>query len=86
MELAAKQGWCHVDVESNSQTLIKAIVEEFAVPLEIDVVVEDVRAQGRLLDATFRYVRRGANNVAHSITHWNCGSEHEATWLHSPPY
>ncbi|GAA0168869.1 hypothetical protein LIER_40660 [Lithospermum erythrorhizon] len=69
MELAAKQGWCHLDVESDSQTLIKAIVGEFTVPLEIDVVVEDIRTQGRLLDATFRYVRRGANNVAHLIAH-----------------
>ncbi|GAA0156843.1 hypothetical protein LIER_38355 [Lithospermum erythrorhizon] len=68
LEFATRR-WDHIDVESDSQILIKAILGEFSVPLEINVVVKDIRAQGRLLDATFRYIRRGSNNVAHTIAH-----------------
>ncbi|GAA0157877.1 hypothetical protein LIER_38539 [Lithospermum erythrorhizon] len=48
--------------------------------------IKDIRCQGRLLNATFRYVTRRSKNVAHLIAHWNCGLEKEATWLQSPPH
>ncbi|GAA0163308.1 hypothetical protein LIER_19206 [Lithospermum erythrorhizon] len=37
-------------------------------------LVEEIRTQERLLDIKFQYIRRGVNNVADTIAHWNCGS------------
>ncbi|GAA0148327.1 hypothetical protein LIER_07802 [Lithospermum erythrorhizon] len=86
LELARMYGWYNIKVESDFQILIKSIVGEYSVPLEIDIIVEDIRCQGRLLDAIFRYVMRRSNTAAHLIAHWNCGLEKEATWLQSPPH
>ncbi|GAA0139153.1 hypothetical protein LIER_00760 [Lithospermum erythrorhizon] len=86
LEFANRQGWHGLEVESDSQMLIKRILGKYSVSLEIDLIAEDIRYQGRVLDVTFQYVRRVSNNVQHTITYWNCGSEDEACRLHFPPH
>ncbi|GAA0156808.1 hypothetical protein LIER_38346 [Lithospermum erythrorhizon] len=86
LKMMARQGWPNIEVESDSQELTKIIVGELNVPLDVDVIVEDIRQQGELLDATFRYVRRTLNNEAHTITHWICGLEDEPRWFQTPPH
>ncbi|GAA0175009.1 hypothetical protein LIER_41834 [Lithospermum erythrorhizon] len=86
LEFVNRRRWQTIEVESDSQILIKSILGEFSVFLEIDLIVEDIRNQGRLLDPTFPYVRRSLNNAAHTIAHWNCGPENEAFWLDSRPH
>ncbi|GAA0176360.1 hypothetical protein LIER_29365 [Lithospermum erythrorhizon] len=39
LAFAIRQGWDHIDVESDSHILIKVILGEFLVPLEIHVVI-----------------------------------------------
>ncbi|GAA0187338.1 hypothetical protein LIER_34626 [Lithospermum erythrorhizon] len=71
LDLARKQGWPNIVIESDSQILVKSILGEFVVPLEIDVIMGDIRCQYWM--QYFDMSQKSSNNATHVIAHWNCG-------------
>ncbi|GAA0160329.1 hypothetical protein LIER_16910 [Lithospermum erythrorhizon] len=60
-----------VELEADLQSLISMLKGEKRIPIEVEVILEDIIDLTKYMEVKFQYVKRSINNAVHPVAHWN---------------
>ncbi|KAL8540909.1 hypothetical protein ACS0TY_002239 [Phlomoides rotata] len=86
LQTAREYGLRGLDLETDSQNLVRALRGNFLTDAYSRLIVGDILSMARDIGGSeFQFVCQEANKVAHSLAHFGIGREFEETWVNCAP-